>query len=866
VYASTDLARESRSRPWYERAVTGMRFSIATQVHAAFAALLLTVLALGGLYIGRLATMNAEAIDTRDDWLPSARALGELRTSVRQYRVDEAAMLLARNEQEFASSRAHLAQAAAAVRLSRAQCEATITPGTLDVRNMKDFDRAWSAFERSSARVADSAAVTGSAEAHRLYFDADQQNYQAALTAVTRNIVFNTSEGIEAENRAIHTYGLTQRMVLGTFLLALLMSVGLGVLLSRSIARPVELMTRTMQRLAAHDYRMEIPATKRRDELGAMAVALDEFRRRLMERDRLQATEYAQRKELEASEARLRTIFESVTEGIFLSDPATGRFLEVNPAACGMTGYARAELLGRDIMSVSSGVAPYNHESVIDWIRKARTEGPQTFEWHTKTKEGRLYWTEVSIRVTRYGERDVVLATLRDIDERKQAEEQLRRLARYDVLTGLPNRAVFTEAVSQAVARSRRGARPFAVLFLDLDRFKDVNDTLGHPTGDELLRVVAARLRGAARDSDVVARFGGDEFAVLAAEIQGPGDAAALADKLIKALELPITIQRHDIRIGTSIGIAMCAPRACDVETLMSHADVALYRAKAEGRGEYRFFTEAMDAETRARVTLIAELRTALASQQFFVLYQPQVHIPTGTITGVEALVRWRHPTRGALGPDTFIHEAEDSGLIVPLGQMVLRAACRQARSWQEAGILPTSVAVNLSAVELRASSDVEREVLAALAESGVAAERLEIELTESVLLQLGEHHHALGRLRERGVRLAIDDFGTGYSSLDYLRRFPADRVKIAQTFTRQLSQPRNAAVVKAAISLAHELGMTVIAEGIETCEQVELLQRWGCAEAQGFYFAQPMLPEELEPLLRAGVIPRRALSNPAAA
>jgi diguanylate cyclase (GGDEF)-like protein len=451
----------------------------------------------------------------------------------------------------------------------------------------------------------------------------------------------------------------------------------------------------------------------------------------------------------------------------------------------------------------------------------------------------------------------VVLATLRDISERKQVATQILQMARHDGLTGLANRAVFMEAVQQAIARAKRGGKDFAVLYLDLDRFKDVNDTLGHPVGDELLKAVAERLRSSAREIDTVARFGGDEFAVIAADIGEPADAAILAEALIASLSAPFSIEGNDIRSGASIGISIFGADDPDAETLLSHADVALYRAKSEDRGGYRFFTEAMDSDVRTRVTLSTELREAIFGGQLFLVYQPQVEIATGKIVGVEALVRWRHPARGILGPDLFIPVAEKSGLILALGHWVLMESCRQAKVWIDAGVAPPRMAVNFSAMQFKRPVELELDIAASLAGTGLPAQRLELELTETALMEASRaHNDVLMRLRQTGVRFAIDDFGTGFSSLDYLRRYPADRVKIAQIFVRQITTDAgSAAIVKAIIGLARELGMMSIAEGIETAEQLALLEGWGCQEAQGYFFARPLEPDKILPLLLRGRI-----------
>jgi diguanylate cyclase (GGDEF)-like protein len=421
----------------------------------------------------------------------------------------------------------------------------------------------------------------------------------------------------------------------------------------------------------------------------------------------------------------------------------------------------------------------------------------------------------------------------------------------------LANRSVFVEALQHAIANAKREGKKFAVIYLDLDHFKDVNDTLGHPVGDDLLKAVAERLRSNTREIDTVARFGGDEFAVVAPDIAEPADAAALADKLIKAIAAPFPIDGNDIHTGASIGIDLYGPESIDAETLLSHADVALYRAKSEGRDGFRFFTDAMDTEVRTRVALGMELREAIDSDQLFLFYQPQVSIETGRINGLEALVRWRHPERGVLGPDSFIPIAEKIGVIAKLGHWVLWAACRQAKAWLAAGITPVRIAVNLSALEFKTPLAVEKDIIAALEATGLPPRLLELELTETALMEASrEHGEVLARLRQLGITIAIDDFGTGYSSLDYLSRFPVDRIKIAQNFVRNLeTTPRNAAIVKATLGLAHELSITVLAEGVETKKQLELLKGWGCGEAQGFYFAKPLAEKQVTAMLRSSRI-----------
>jgi predicted signal transduction protein with EAL and GGDEF domain len=380
-----------------------------------------------------------------------------------------------------------------------------------------------------------------------------------------------------------------------------------------------------------------------------------------------------------------------------------------------------------------------------------------------------------------------------------------------------------------------------------------------------------------------VARFGGDEFAVILADIKASADAdsvsermlrassepvaivdpavaaGGLAEKILKAVSEPFLIKGNEIRSGATIGIGVYGPDAPDPETVLSQADLALYRAKSEGRGTYCFFTDAMDTEVRARVRMTADLRVAIDSDQLFLMYQPQVDIDTGCIVGLETLVRWHHPTLGTLGPDKFIPAAERNGLIVPLGNWVMRAACQQIRQWLDGGIAAPMTAVNLSGVQFRSSRQLESDITAILAEFGLPARRLELELTESVLMVASiEHNDLLLRLRKAGHRIAIDDFGSGYSSLDYLRRYPADRIKIAQTFIADIGIiPGNDAIVRAALGLARELGMEVVVEGVETAPQFELLKEWGCHIMQGYYFSRPLGVPEVTALLHIGKITR---------
>ncbi|MEW6268376.1 MAG: EAL domain-containing protein [Thermodesulfobacteriota bacterium] len=543
--------------------------------------------------------------------------------------------------------------------------------------------------------------------------------------------------------------------------------------------------------------------------------------------------------------------------GLFVLLDEDARLVRWNENVSRLTGLGDEQLEGRDAASL---IVDDDREHARETLRKGfvRGLGDAEFGLRTAGDVRTIQWS--GRRITRDGKAYLV-AVGSDVTERKRAEAQIRSLARHDVLTGLPNRAVFVEELDRAIARSRRAQTSFAVLYLDVDHFKDVNDTLGHPTGDLLLQAIARRLQAAVREEDTVARFGGDEFAIVEVDIREPSDAAALADKVLKTMGEPFAIGGNEIRTGTSIGIAVYGPDAPGAEQLLSHADVALYRAKSEGRGTYRFFTESMDAEVRARVSLGAELRHALASGQLFLEYQPQVDVHTGSIIGVEALVRWHHPRRGLVPPCDFIPAAERCGLIVTLGRWVLENACRQAQEWIDAGAGPPVISVNVSGLQFKTSDELEHAIAATLARTGLRPQLLELELTESVLMEAS--HDVLARLRKAGLRIAIDDFGNGYSSLGYLSRFPVDRIKIAQNFIFDLTTAsRSAAIVKAAIGLAHELGLDVVVEGVESVEQLELIKAWGARKVQGFYFAPPLPADDVARLLRAGRVAARRLEG----
>jgi diguanylate cyclase (GGDEF)-like protein len=455
----------------------------------------------------------------------------------------------------------------------------------------------------------------------------------------------------------------------------------------------------------------------------------------------------------------------------------------------------------------------------------------------------------------REGQPTGAVIVFRDVSAARAMVVQMTHSAEHDFLTGLPNRMLLNDRVNQAIVLAPRHNRKVGVLFLDLDGFKHINDSLGHPIGDKLLQSIAKRLVDCVRSSDTVSRQGGDEFVVLLSEMEQSEDAAISALRLLQAVADAHTIDQHDLHVTASIGVSVFPDDGKDAETLIKNADIAMYQAKENGRQSYQFFKPAMNVRAVERQSIEESLRRALERKEFSLHYQPKIDLRTGKISGAEALIRWTHPVRGPVSPAQFIPVAEDCGLILPIGQWVLREACKQARVWVDAGLPLATMAVNISSMEFRDDNFLES-VFAALNETGLDPKSLELELTESVLMKRAESAASvLKTLRERGVQIAVDDFGTGYSSLSYLRKFPIDALKIDQSFVRQISStPDDTTIVTAVISMGRSLKLRVVAEGVETQEELAFLQARQCDEAQGYYFSRPVLPLQFARLLKSGI------------
>jgi diguanylate cyclase (GGDEF)-like protein/PAS domain S-box-containing protein len=581
------------------------------------------------------------------------------------------------------------------------------------------------------------------------------------------------------------------------------------------------------------------------DAPDSVARVLKELREQLAARARAEAA-------LRESEERYRIVTETATVGMISIDDK-GTIVFVNAAAERMFGYSGTELLGRDLTLLipESLRAPYEASLARFRATGERCQLADSLEVPGLHQDGHEIPLELSLGEYRQGGKHLFTGIVRDITERKRAEGQIRYLAHHDALTGLPNRLLFRDRVSQAIAQARRSDEKLAVLFLDLDGFKHINDSLGHSIGDEVLRVVARRLQGCLRAGDSIGRLGGDEFVVCLPVRQDERDPMLVARKIFEALGAPASINENELHINASIGIGLYPCDGSDADSLMRAADTAMYYAKEKGPNNYQFYTQRLNESAQRRLSIATRLHQAVQRNELLLEYQPQVDLVNGEIFAVEALVRWRHPELGLLMPSEFIKVAEETGLIGLIGSWVLGQACWQLRLWRASRQPNLRFAVNLSPEQFRRPGFPDS-VLQVMHRYELPLVALDLEITENVLMMKSlEHSTSLERLAGAGIQFAVDDFGTGYSSLAYLQRFPIDTIKIDGSFISGVARdPNDAAIVTAIMAMAANLKLHIVAEGVETVEQAEFLKQHGCLAAQGFYYHRPMSADALGELL----------------
>ena len=666
--------------------------------------------------------------------------------------------------------------------------------------------------------------------------------YRAWTVAALKTLVpLRESMLVEATTKSIAAINEARNamfVAVSTALVSLILAIMAVLILLNNLVEPTRAMTTTMTALAAGDLSGAIPAQSRLDEIRAMAAAVAVFRDNIANLRQREA-------DLERTNLQFTAALGNMSQGLEMYD-ADQRLAVFNRRRCDVVGVPfdrmNVGMSYRDVIALCVEVGLFQGRTVDEAHAEqlSRIDSCDSNVHMLASPSNR----QIASRFTPFASGGWV-ATYEDVTERREAETRIAHMAHHDALTGLPNRVMFQDHLEQALSRVRRGEH-VALFCLDLDGFKRVNDTFGHPVGDRLLQAVAQRLRDNTRDVDLVARLGGDEFAIIQSSMQEPLDATLLADRLVAVLGAPFELQGQKVNVGTSIGVVALVESSPADDSLRS-ADIALYRAKAEGRGRWRFFESSMDEDLQRRRRFEDDLGAAVARGEFEVHYQPLVSARTQEITGFEALMRWRHPERGLISPAEFIPVAEETGLIKTMGAWVLTQACQDAAEWPA----HLKVAVNLSPIQFQ-DTQLMGDVLQALASSGLAASRLELEITESVLLQESEPTtDMLHRLHRLGIRISMDDFGTGYCSLSYLRRFPFDKIKIDQSFVRSFENgPGGLEIIRAVVGLGKALGMEVSAEGVETAKQLAILQSEGCDELQGYFFSVPVPITEVKALI----------------
>ena len=669
---------------------------------------------------------------------------------------------------------------------------------------------------------------------------------------ITKLVKRFTAEGLTVRDDAEELAAYSGRLVLSEIVAAACLAFGVSLLLGRNLSQPIRQLVRSIGLLAAGELEQEVVPrrlVRRSDEIGSVARATAVFRKAMLQNLQVDKEREKERKKIDAEkrqaamlELRRLQLLSDISQEILIIH-RKGLILQINAAGSRMFGLSDDRISGLRMLDL---ISEADHPEIMRCMQGEID--PTHKEIHIRAANGVLVPAEFSLDIIDYEGEPANVIALRDLSDRRRNEARIWHLAHHDALTNLPNRFLLREKFASALNASVRSGHPLALLYVDLDHFKPINDLLGHAAGDAVLIQVAKRLLAELRPSDTVARVGGDEFIIIA-EVDRPESAGALAARLIDALAQPFWINSHKVEIGVTIGIALCPRDGDGQEMLMHAADTALYCAKHEKRGTFRFFEPAMDEHLLLRKQLERDLQHAAASGQLQLHFQPLVNCVDGEVEGFEALLRWYHPERGSVPPLEFISLAEETGLIVGIGQWVLETACQAAVAWTK----PSQVAVNVSPVQFR-QSDLPAVVANALARSGLPASRLEIEITEGVLMSDPKQGaEVLSALRGMGVRIALDDFGTGYSSLSYLHNFKFDKLKIDRSFIMRLGEAEDAKIiVRTIVDLAHNLDLKIVAEGVETLQQLAMVRDFQCDQVQGYLLGRPTQTADITELVTA--------------
>jgi len=676
-------------------------------------------------------------------------------------------------------------------------------------------------------------------------FEKSEQRFLESLSIAHNRVIGNLGQ---LEESAFHNITRARTNIVIMLLFFCGSTLGIAFIFTTRTTNRIKVLKEAAEKVAHGDLDQRVSIIPR-DEIGILSDSFNQMVASLRE----------SQKGLASAHAYLESIFSSAPDILLVLD-RTGRILDSNPSIATILGHEKDSLRGSNIGKIFNDTAEATH--LIDEIRTNTNINGR--EIYLLACDGRTIPFSLSVSTLPPDKENNqwFLCTAHNISSRKMAEEKIWDLAYTDYLTGLPNRLLFLDRSEQAIAIAGRNKTQVALLFFDLDHFKDINDTLGHHAGDLLLKAVSNKLLKILRSSNTLARLGGDEFALLCTSISHPEDAGIVANRIIELLRAPFEIDGKTVFTSASIGIVIYPDDGSDSATLLKNADLAMYAAKAQGRKTYNFFSDELNLKAQERSTIEDGLRLAMQSDQLLLHYQPQVELGSGRIFGVEALCRWLHPVLGFIAPDKFIPVAEQTGMIRQLGDWVLKTACRQCAEWHRNG-LPLSMAVNVSISQLR-FQDFPDKVQLALEEAGLPPEYLELEITESLLMNCAEESmEMLKRLKAIGVKISIDDFGTGYSSLSYLNKFSLDRIKIDQSFIREITFRDDAAsIVRAIVAIGHSLGLRVIAEGIETEEEQDMLIGFSCDEAQGYYYSKPLPASEAELLINSDLPLKASLSD----